>query len=322
MSKELIKEKLNKFGFEKEPFLFVISYDFSKFYIEKLSNLSDSIKYQLDNKEESTQNIQNKISLKKFPISFEEYKKKFDILQEEIKSGNSYLLNLTAKTKIKTTLSLDEIYENTKSRFKLRFKNQKDDFVCFSPERFIKIEDNNIFTYPMKGTIDAKFPNAKEKILTNQKEMAEHTMVVDLLRNDLGIVGSNVRVEDFRYIETINAGDKELLQVSSKISANLENNWFEKIGDILTSILPAGSITGTPKKKTVEILKNIEDYDRDFYTGIFGVYDGKNLDSSVMIRFIEEINSERFYKSGGGITCDSDVFLEYEELLDKVYLPF
>jgi len=322
LSKELIKEKLNKFGFEKEPFLFVISYDFSKFYIEKLSNLSDSIKYQLDNKEESTQNIQNKISLKKFPISFEEYKKKFDILQEEIKSGNSYLLNLTAKTKIKTTLSLDEIYENTKSRFKLRFKNQKDDFVCFSPERFVKIEDNKIFTYPMKGTIDAKFPNAKEKILTNQKEMAEHTMVVDLLRNDLGIIGSNVRVEDFRYIETINAGDKELLQVSSKISANLENNWSEKIGDILTSILPAGSITGTPKKKTVEILKNIEDYDRDFYTGIFGVYDGKNLDSSVMIRFIEEINSERFYKSGGGITCDSDVFLEYEELLDKVYLPF
>ena len=322
MSKELIKEKLNKFGFEKEPFLFVISYDFSKFYIEKLSNLSDSIKYQLDNKEESTQNIQNKISLKKFPISFEEYKKKFDILQKEIKKGNSYLLNLTAKTKIKTTLSLDEIYENTKSRFKLRFKNQKDDFVCFSPERFIKIEDNNIFTYPMKGTIDAKFPNAKEKILTNQKEMAEHTMVVDLLRNDLGIVGSNVRVEDFRYIETINAGDKELLQVSSKISANLENNWSEKIGDILTSILPAGSITGTPKKKTVEILKDVENYERDFYTGIFGVYDGKNLDSSVMIRFIEEKDGEKFYKSGGGITCDSDVFLEYEELLDKVYLPF
>ena len=322
MSKELIKEKLNKFGFEKEPFLFVISYDFSKFYIEKLSNLSDSIKYQLDNKEESKQNIQNKISLEKFPISFKEYKKKFDILQKEIKKVNSYLLNLTAKTKIKTTLSLDEIYENTKSRFKLRFKNQKDDFVCFSPERFIKIEDNNIFTYPMKGTIDAKFPNAKEKILTNQKEMAEHTMVVDLLRNDLGIVGSNVRVEDFRYIETINAGDKELLQVSSKISAKLENNWSEKIGDILTSILPAGSITGTPKKKTVEILKDVENYERDFYTGIFGVYDGKNLDSSVMIRFIEEKDGEKFYKSGGGITCDSDVFLEYEELLDKVYLPF
>jgi para-aminobenzoate synthetase component 1 len=321
LSKQLIKDKLNKFGSLKEPFLFVLSYDLDKFYIEKLSSLPLDIKFQI-NENQKISKMTKKIDLQKFPISFLEYKKKFDILQEEIKNGNSYLLNLTAKTKIKTSYSLDEIYENTKSRFKLRFKNQNDNFVCFSPERFVQIKDNKIFTYPMKGTIDAKFPNAKEKILTNQKEMAEHTMVVDLLRNDLGIVGSNVRVEDFRYIETINAGDKELLQVSSKISASLENNWSEKIGDILTSILPAGSITGTPKKKTVEILKDVENYERDFYTGIFGVYDGKNLDSSVMIRFIEEINGEKFYKSGGGITCDSDVFLEYEELLDKVYLPF
>ncbi len=321
MSKELIKEKLNKFGSLKEPFLFVISYDLSKFYIEKLSSLPSSIKYELNQKEESP-TTSKKSNLEKFPISFDEYKKKFDILQEEIKKGNSYLLNLTAKTKIKIDLSLDEIFENTKSKFKLRFKNQDEDFVCFSPERFVEIKENKIFTYPMKGTIDANIPNAKEKILNNLKEMSEHTMVVDLLRNDLGIIASNVRVESFRYIDTINAGNKELLQVSSKISASLEDNWSENIGDIITSILPAGSITGTPKKKTIEILKNIEDYDRDFYTGIFGVFDGKNLDSSVMIRFIEEKNGEKFYKSGGGITCDSDVNLEYEELLDKIYLPF
>ena len=321
MSKELIKEKLNKFGSLKEPFLFVISYDLSKFYIEKLSSLPSSIKYELNQKEESS-TTSKKSNLEKFPISFDEYKKKFDILQEEIKKGNSYLLNLTAKTKIKIDLSLDEIFENTKSKFKLRFKNQDEDFVCFSPERFVEIKENKIFTYPMKGTIDANIPNAKEKILNNLKEMSEHTMVVDLLRNDLGIIGTNVRVESFRYIDIINAGNKELLQVSSKISASLEDNWSENIGDIITSILPAGSITGTPKKKTIEILKSIEDYDRDFYTGIFGVFDGKNLDSSVMIRFIEEKNGEKFYKSGGGITCDSDVNLEYEELLDKIYLPF
>ena len=322
MSKELIKEKLNKFGLEKEPFLFVISYDFSKFYIEKISQIPSNIKFQLDEKENLEKSFK-KTKLEKFPITFKEYEKKFDILQEEIKKGNSYLLNLTAKTKIQTTISLDEIYENTKSKFKLRFQNESDDFVCFSPERFVQIIDNKICTYPMKGTIDASILNAKEKILADKKEMAEHTMVVDLLRNDLGIIGSNVRVEDFRYVETINAGDKELLQVSSKISANLEENWSDKIGDILISILPAGSITGTPKKKTVEILKNIENYDREFYTGVFGVFDGKNLDSSVMIRFIQkELNDEIFYKSGGGITCDSNAKLEYEELIDKIYLPF
>ena len=322
MSKELIKEKLNKFGLEKEPFLFVISYDFSKFYIEKISQIPSNIKFQLDEKENLEKSFK-KTKLEKFPITFKEYEKKFDILQEEIKKGNSYLLNLTAKTKIQTSISLDEIYENTKSKFKLRFQNESDDFVCFSPERFVQIIDNKICTYPMKGTIDASILNAKEKILADKKEMAEHTMVVDLLRNDLGIIGSNVRVENFRYVETINAGDKKLLQVSSKISANLEDNWSDKIGDILSSILPAGSITGTPKKKTVEILKNIENYDREFYTGVFGVFDGKNLDSSVMIRFIQkELNDEMYYKSGGGITCDSKAKLEYEELIDKIYLPF
>lgn len=322
MSKELIKEKLNKFGSEKEPFLFVLSYDLSKFYIEKLSKLPNSIKFQLNQKEDFNK-VFTKSKLEKFPISFEEYKKKFDRLQEEIKAGNTYLSNLTVKTKIKTSLSLDEIYENTKGKYKLRFQNKEDNFTCFSPETFIKIKNNKIFTYPMKGTIDADISNAKEQILANKKEMAEHTMVVDLLRNDLGIIASNVRVEDFRYIDTINAGDKRLLQVSSKISANLQENWIKNIGDIITSILPAGSITGTPKKKTVEILKEIENYDRDFYTGIFGVFDGKELDSCVMIRFIQEdMNGNKYYKSGGGITCDSDVLNEYQELIDKIYLPF
>lgn len=323
MSKELIKEKLNKFGFEKEPFLFVLSYDLSKFYIEKLSNLPSTIKFELNFKEHQKTKTVQENKLEKIPLSFKEYKKKFDILQNEIKEGNSYLLNLTAKTKIKTALSLEDIYKNTQARFKLRFQNQNENFVCFSPERFVEIKKNKISTHPMKGTIDSSIINAQARILGDIKEMAEHTMVVDLLRNDLGIVGSKVRVDKFRYVEKINAGNKKLFQVSSKISANLQNNWHENIGDILTSLLPAGSITGTPKKKTIEILNKVEEYDRGFYTGIFGFFDGENLDSSVMIRFIEiNKNGELFYKSGGGITCDSNVELEYQELLDKIYLPF
>lgn len=321
MSKDLIKEKLNKFGSSKEPFLFVLSYDLSKFYIQKLSLLPSSIKFEFDSK--VIKSVEKEIILEKFPIDFNQYKTKFDLLQEEIKNGNTYLCNLTVKTKIKTSITLDEIYDLVQSKFKLRFQNENDNFVCFSPERFIEIKENKIFTYPMKGTIDASIPNAESIILNNEKEMAEHTMVVDLLRNDLGIIANNVRVDKFRYAEKINAGDKELLQISSQISANLQNNWNEEIGDILTSLLPAGSITGTPKKKTVEILEKLEDYNRDFYTGIFGVFDGKNLDSSVMIRFIEEdIEKNKFYKSGGGITCDSDILNEYQELLDKIYLPF
>jgi para-aminobenzoate synthetase component I len=324
LSKELIKEKLNKFGSEKEPFLFVLSYDLSKFYIQKLSLLPSSIKFELNVKENLNNFIKsNQTKIEKFPMLFCEYKKRFDLLQEEIKKGNTYLCNLTAKSKIKTSITLDEIYEKVDAKFKLRFKNEEDNFVCFSPERFVEIKNNKIFTYPMKGTIDASIPNAKFIILNDKKELAEHTMAVDLLRNDLGIIANNVRVNDFRYVETINAGDKKLLQVSSTISAELQNNWNEKIGDILTSLLPAGSITGTPKKKTVEILENLEEYNREFYTGVFGIFDGEKLDSSVMIRFIEEdIFGDKFYKSGGGITCDSNILNEYQELIDKIYLPF
>ncbi|MCT7465728.1 aminodeoxychorismate synthase component I [Aliarcobacter cryaerophilus] len=310
---------LNKFGSLKEPFLFLISYDLKKTYIEKLQNLSQNIKFEIDSK--NKKNIKD-YSLKKYPISFIEYKKKFDLIQDEIKNGNSYLLNLTAQTKIDTNLTLDNIYEASSSLLKLRVKLDDLDFVCFSPEKFIDIKDNKIYTYPMKGTIDTNLTDAKNILLNNKKELAEHTMVVDLLRNDLGKVANNIKVEEFRTFSKIVTKDRELFQTSSIISADLQNNWQEKIGDILSNILPAGSITGTPKKSTIEILKNIEKYDRGFYSGIFGIFDGINLQSFVLIRFIENINNELFYKSGGGITSDSIAKEEYEELLNKVYLPF
>ncbi|MCT7527967.1 aminodeoxychorismate synthase component I [Aliarcobacter cryaerophilus] len=310
---------LNKFGSLKEPFLFLISYDLKKTYIEKLQNLSQNIKFEIDSK--NKKNIKD-YSLKKYPISFDEYKKKFDLIQDEIKNGNSYLLNLTAQTKIDTNLNLDDIYEASSSLLKLRVKLDDLDFVCFSPEKFIDIKDNKIYTYPMKGTIDSNLTDAKNILLNSKKELAEHTMVVDLLRNDLGKVANNIKVEEFRTFSKIVTKDRELFQTSSIISGDLQNNWQKKIGDILSNILPAGSITGTPKKSTIEILKNIENYDRGFYSGIFGIFDGINLQSFVLIRFIENINNELFYKSGGGITSDSIAKEEYEELLNKVYLPF
>jgi para-aminobenzoate synthetase component 1 len=173
----------------------------------------------------------------------------------------------------------------------------------------------------MKGTIDASLENAEEILLNDPKEFAEHTMVVDLLRNDLSMVSKNVKVKRFRFLNKINAGSKQLLQMSSEIIGDLKEDWHCNIGDILLKLLPAGSISGTPKIKTIEIIKKIENYRRGFFTGIFGYFDGKILDSAVMIRFIEKQNNRFFYKSGGGITIDSNIENEYKELLQKVYLP-
>lgn len=295
----------------------MLSYDLEQFVVHPLDDLPSDIQFEIN--ENPYTKASQAIELSKMPLNFESYEKKFNHLQEHIRAGNSYLLNLTTQTKIACKESLQSIYEKANAKFKLKYKEE---FVCFSPERFVQIKENQIATYPMKGTIDANLPDAKEKILNNAKEMAEHTMVVDLLRNDLSIVASKVRVESFRYLDKIKAGEKELLQVSSKIVGNLEENWHEHLGELLAKTLPAGSITGTPKKKTIEILKEVEGYERGYYCGIFGIYDGESLDSAVMIRFIEQNSAgELHYKSGGGITCDSDAFSEYQELIDKIYIP-
>ncbi len=312
-------DRITTLAKQREPFLFIISYNKSKQIVEPLKSISEDIFYKIENyRNYKAEVIDKEFFLKKSIVDFNQYRKSLNSVLEEIKSGNTYLLNLTFKTPIETNLSLFEIFKYSKAKYKLYYR---DEFICFSPEKFIEIEDNIISTYPMKGTIEAGILNAKEKILSNQKEMAEHIMIVDLMRNDLSMVGSNIRVEKFRYIDKIKAGDKELLQVSSKITAKLPSNWRDNLGEILDKILPAGSITGTPKRSTINIIDRVENYNRGFYTGIFGIFDGDNIYSAVMIRFIERDNDRLYYKSGGGITIDSSLESEYNELVDKIYIP-
>lgn len=312
-------EYINTLSKQRTPFLFITSFNGEKIFAQPLDELDDGIFYKLEDWRNYPVKKRTKdFTFSKSPVDFNTYKKAFDTVLEEIRSGNTYLLNLTFRTPIQSNLTLKEIFTYARSKFKLYVK---DEFICFSPERFVEIENHTISTYPMKGTIDAYLPKAKERILADKKEMAEHVMIVDLMRNDLGIIGSDVKVEKFRYVEKIKAGEKELLQVSSKITATLPPDWKNRLGTLLSHILPAGSISGTPKKSTLNIINRVENFDRAFYTGVFGVFDGKSLRSGVMIRFIEKENDQLFYKSGGGITIDSDAQSEYDELIDKIYLP-
>jgi len=311
---------INTLGKSRTPFLFIISYDQNKIFAKPLDTLDDDIFYKLEDwRNYPVKKREKAFTFSKSPVAFPIYKKALNEILEQIRSGNTYLLNLTFQTPIETNFSLKEVFTYAHAKFKLYYK---DKFICFSPERFVEMENDSIATYPMKGTIDANLPNAKETILADEKEMAEHVMIVDLMRNDLGIIGNEVKVEDFRYVEKIKAGKKELLQVSSKITATLPTDWKDTLGTLLSQLLPAGSITGTPKKSTVDIIDTVENFDRDFYTGVFGVFDGESLRSGVMIRFIEKQDKKLHYKSGGGITIDSDAKSEYEELIDKIYLPF
>lgn len=309
-------EKINILARQKKPFLFLSDFKGERVEVVLLEDLEkEDIEFCID---ENYTYREHPHTLQTTPVKFSEYKKKFDAVIEKIKSGETYILNLTQPTPVQTELSLKEMFAMTNAHYKLRYK---DKFLCFSPEKFIQIQNNTIHTFPMKGTIDAACENAEEKILADEKEKAEHIMIVDLLRNDLSMVASHVKVEKFRYIQFIEAGEKKLLQVSSHISGRLTDDWQNNLGSLLQALLPAGSISGAPKKSTVEIIEDIEGYERGFFSGVFGVYDGKSFDSGVMIRFIEKTAKGYVYKSGGGITLDSDAKREYEELQDKIYLP-
>ena len=173
----------------------------------------------------------------------------------------------------------------------------------------------------MKGTIRTTAPDAENSILNSEKEAEEHLTIVDLIRNDLAMIAYDIKVESYRYLEKVKTSQSDLLQVSSKIIGKILPEYWPNLGDLLEKMLPAGSISGAPKKKTIEIIKAAESYERGYFTGIVGLFDGQKFDSGVMIRFIEQTSTGLIYKSGGGITVNSDWESEYQEMIDKVYVP-
>ena len=370
MKQEII-DKINRLASQDEPFLFVINYQGDKAFIRLLSDINpEECLFDFEGRgnwrenhseemgdfkriyEENSREIPKEISEKKkfrgtpldSPISWQiipplynNYERSFGIVKSNIMAGNSYLTNLTCRVPVSCNLSLEDIFHRAKGKYKLllRRKRNLNPFVCFSPETFVRIKGGRIYSYPMKGTLDASLPDAEKQLMEDRKEAAEHATIVDLIRNDLSRVAENVRVDKYRYIDVLHTNKGDILQTSSEISGRLPEDYPQHLGEILDAQLPAGSITGAPKDKTLQIIHEAEGYDRGFYTGIMGIYDQGELNSAVMIRFVEEeaspsktekgknseVSRELYFKAGGGITSKSDCRKEYEEVIQKIYLP-
>jgi para-aminobenzoate synthetase component 1 len=336
LTKPQLIGQINHLGALHVPFFFMIDYKAEQGYVIKVDELDARfIQFQFESQqlqsltqtpERGTRNVEHgtrnaehgTCSWNAKAVSLKEYKQKFDFVQEQIQLGNSFLVNLTQPTKVQTNFSLLELYQQSRAKYKLWIK---DSLLVLSPETFIAINEQIISSYPMKGTIDATIPDAMEILLNDPKEIAEHATIVDLIRNDISRVADHVSVKRYRYVEKLKTNKQDIYQVSSKISGRIPDNYRERLGNILFELLPAGSISGAPKAKTLEIIQKAEGYERGFYSGICGWFDGTNLDSGVMIRFIEQNGEELIFKSGGGITAQSELIKEYEELIQKVYVP-
>lgn len=256
-------------------------------------------------------------------LSPDEYKDRVRRAQVYIREGDIYQANIAQRFEtefkddpLELYLKLRAINPAPFSGF-LRFSNFA--IVSSSPERLIKIQGDQLETRPIAGTRPRGDNVAKDKSLTkelllNEKERAEHLMLVDLERNDMGRIcqTGSVQVTDLMFLEQYS----HVSHIVSNIQGTLKSK--SSIREILKALFPGGTITGCPKIRCMEIIHELEPSGRGLYSGSFG-YIGfsRQLDLNIIIRTIILKDNKAIFHVGAGIVADSDPDREYEETLAK-----
>ena len=272
----------------------------------------------------SLSSIDGTIDLMIDELSLDDYQKSFSKVQEALINGESYQINLTKNIVAKTNSSSQELYNKLKQLQPVKYASYlpflEPDIISISPELFFKKEGENLVVCPMKGTARLTTDREKNEVIYNKlktckKNQSENLIIVDLLRNDLSGIAKNhtVNVDKPFHIEKYNS----LLQITSQISAKVDKNIsFKKL---LDSLFPCGSITGAPKIRTQEIIKNIEQSNRGVYTGSIGyILPNNDMCFNVTIRTLEKTNDTIKLGVGGGITVYSECQSEWEEMNTKI----
>ena len=254
-----------------------------------------------------------------------EYQAAFKQVQEYIKAGDCYQINLTQEFTAKAQGCLLDIAEDfwklTDAPYSGYLKIEDFELLSCSPELFIDFEANRkIVTRPIKGTMpryaDPKQDEqSKQRLIDSKKDQAENVMIVDLLRNDLSVYAKtgSVKTPQLFEIESFN----QVHHMVSEVTATLkdDSNPF----DVLMSALPGGSITGAPKIRAMQIIDELEGAPRGAYCGSLGYFNFDGTGSwNILIRSIQKYQDDVSLWAGGGVTIASDCDAEYQECFDKV----
>ncbi|WP_455250631.1 aminodeoxychorismate synthase component I [Porphyromonas sp.] len=317
-----VLEQMNEASLRGEAFFFALDFELQEalFDLRPLEQRAPRYFFSLPGYSTPSPGVEaRRLDLVPTAEPLERYRERFATVHAGLMHGDSFLVNLALRTPVALEASLEEVYVTSRADYRLLVPGR---FVSFSPECFVRLEGERLSTYPMKGTIDARLPDAAERLRSDYKESCEHHTIVDLMRNDLSRVAERVRVERFKYLTELTTSRGPLLQMSSEVVGRIDRSAL-RLGDLLLELLPAGSISGAPKGATLELIRSAEGRPRGFYTGVWGYFDGERLDTAVLIRYLEyEAETGRYYyRSGGGITINSQAEDEWRECLQKIYIP-
>lgn len=253
----------------------------------------------------------------------DQYEKDIAKIKYYLEHGDVYQINYTHPKVFNHVQNPCDSYlairQNAKPHNGYFIQSGHHSILSFSPERFFRKRDGIIETYPMKGT-SPRYDNPEEDkqsalvLSQSQKDKAEHLMIVDLLRNDLGKVCNfgSVKVENLYNVESF----ETVHQMVTRVYGTCNTNSTES--DIIRALFPGGSITGAPKERAMTIIDEIETSSRGIYTGAIGtIKSNGDMDFNIAIRTMTIENHIAKYPVGGGIVWDSDPRLEWEEAHTK-----
>ena len=252
------------------------------------------------------------------------YKNKIKTIKSYLKAGDVYQINYTQPMeydldKISAFDLFIKLFTASKPKFGTYLDTGGFQILSMSPDNFFTKRKNSISSSPIKGTNKRsnepqKDERLKKELINSEKDRAEHLMIVDLIRNDLG------KICNFGSIETKNLfkvhSFKTIHHMVTEISGKLKFNIEEK--DIFQALFPGGSITGAPKESSMKIIDEIEGYSRGVYTGSIGLISSdEDMIFNIAIRTLTLINNKAIYPVGGGIVWDSKPKDERNEALNK-----
>lgn len=253
----------------------------------------------------------------------EKYCEMVEKAKRYIREGDIFQVVLSNRMEAKMDGSLFKPYEVLRklnpSPYMFYFSSNDIEIAGASPETLVKLTDGKLYTYPLAGTrprgktVDEDLALEKE-LLDDKKELAEHNMLVDLGRNDLGKISrfGTVKVEQYHNILRFS----HVMHIGSTVAGIIRDD--KTALDAIDSVLPAGTLSGAPKIRAMEIINELENNKRGIYGGAIGYIDFTgNLDTAIAIRIAFKKNGRVFIRSGAGIVADSNPEKEHQECINK-----